>query len=178
MAEKKDPIRSLIDTGRRAGKLTSSEISDAMEENGNVLDVEAMEKLYEELLRAHCSSTAYYLNSFDRLSWQENQAHALFLVSKPDATAIFAKYRADRAYGDALELGAVYRNKFEKIISLSVENGQYHVIFSSVLAIINGSDTKEVRIISEGTAIRVRPRFPENISGFFFRTYNQQYENL
>ena len=43
MAEKKDPIRSLIDTGRRAGKLTSSEISDAMEENGNVLDVEAME---------------------------------------------------------------------------------------------------------------------------------------
>ena len=28
---------------------TSSEISDAMEENGNVLDVEAMEKLYEEL---------------------------------------------------------------------------------------------------------------------------------
>ena len=47
MAEKKDPIRSLIDTGRRAGKLTSSEISDAMEENGNVLDVEAMEKLYQ-----------------------------------------------------------------------------------------------------------------------------------
>ena len=49
MAEKKDPIRSLIDTGRHVGKLTSSEISDAMEENGNVLDVEAMEKLYEEL---------------------------------------------------------------------------------------------------------------------------------
>ena len=43
MAEKKDPIRSLIDTGRRAGKLTSSEISDAMEENGNVLDVEAID---------------------------------------------------------------------------------------------------------------------------------------
>ena len=43
MAEKKDSIRTLIDTGRRIGKLTSSEISDAMEENGNVLDVEAME---------------------------------------------------------------------------------------------------------------------------------------
>ena len=57
MAEKKDPIRSLIDTGRRAGKLTSSEISDAMEENGNVLDVEAMEKLYEELGRALLTST-------------------------------------------------------------------------------------------------------------------------
>ena len=58
MAEKKDSIRTLIDTGRRIGKLTSSEISDAMEENGNVLDVEAMEKLYEELLRDEETDTA------------------------------------------------------------------------------------------------------------------------
>ena len=43
MAEKKDSIRSLIETGRRAGKLTNSEISDAMEESGHVLDVEQME---------------------------------------------------------------------------------------------------------------------------------------
>ena len=40
MAEKKDPIHSLIETGRRNGKLTSSEIGDAMEESGHVLDVE------------------------------------------------------------------------------------------------------------------------------------------
>lgn len=41
-------------------------------ENGEYLKQKAMDtdKLYEELLRAHCSSTAYYLNSFDRLSWQ------------------------------------------------------------------------------------------------------------
>ena len=49
MAEKKDPVRSLIETGRRAGKLTNTEIDDAMEESGHVLDVEALEKLYEEL---------------------------------------------------------------------------------------------------------------------------------
>ena len=49
MAEKKDPIRSLIETGRRNGKLTNTEIGDAMEESGHVLDVEQMEKLYEEL---------------------------------------------------------------------------------------------------------------------------------
>ena len=49
MAEKKDPIRSLIETGRRSGKLTNTEIGDAMEESGHVLDVEQMEKLYEEL---------------------------------------------------------------------------------------------------------------------------------
>ncbi|MEE0801394.1 MAG: RNA polymerase sigma factor RpoD [Gemmiger sp.] len=49
MAEKKDPIRALIDQGRRSGKLTSNEISDAMEESGRGVDVEQMEKLYEEL---------------------------------------------------------------------------------------------------------------------------------
>ena len=49
MAEKKDPIRGLIETGRRNGKLTNTEIGDAMEESGHVLDVEQMEKLYEEL---------------------------------------------------------------------------------------------------------------------------------
>ena len=49
MAEKKDPIRSLIDQGRRVGKLSNSEISDVMEESGHGLDVEQMEKLYEEL---------------------------------------------------------------------------------------------------------------------------------
>ena len=30
MAEKKDPIHSLIETGRRNGKLTSTEIGDAI----------------------------------------------------------------------------------------------------------------------------------------------------
>ncbi len=49
MAEKKDPIRSLIENGRRNGKLTNTEIGDAIEESGHVLDVEQMEKLYEEL---------------------------------------------------------------------------------------------------------------------------------
>ena len=49
MAEKKDPIRALIEQGRRAGKLTNSEIGDAVEESGHGLDVEQMEKLYEEL---------------------------------------------------------------------------------------------------------------------------------
>ena len=49
MAEKKNPVRSLIETGRRSGKLTNTEIGDAMEESGHVLDVEQMEKLYEEL---------------------------------------------------------------------------------------------------------------------------------
>ena len=49
MAEKKDPIRALVENGRRVGKLTSSEVADAMEESGHGMDVEQMEKLYEEL---------------------------------------------------------------------------------------------------------------------------------
>ncbi len=49
MPEKKDPIRSLLETGRRNGKLTNTEIGDAVEESGHGMDVEQMEKLYEEL---------------------------------------------------------------------------------------------------------------------------------
>ena len=49
MAEKKDSIRNLIEQGRRAGKLTSTEISDAMEESSRVFDAEQIEKLYYEL---------------------------------------------------------------------------------------------------------------------------------
>lgn len=134
--------------------------------------------LYESLLKSHCAFTAYYLNSFDRLSLQENRARALFLVDKGEANAVFAKYQADRAYGDALELGVIYKTKFESLTDMSVSGEEYHVRFTSILSIVNGSEIKKVRIISEGTAIRTTPRYPENVSGFFFRTYNQQYENL
>lgn len=134
--------------------------------------------LYESLLKSHCASTTYYLNSFDRLSLQENQARALFLVDKGEANAVFAKYQADRAYGDALELGVIYKTEFESLTDMSVSGEEYHVRFTSILSIVNGSEIKKVRIISEGTAIRTTPRYPENVSGFFFRTYNPQYENL
>ena len=64
-------------------------------EGGELLRFKAMQQdlLYESLLKNHCYHTAYYLNSFDRLSLQENRARALFLVNKPDANTIFAKYR-------------------------------------------------------------------------------------
>lgn len=67
-------------------------------EGGELLRFKAMQQdlLYESLLKNHCYHTAYYLNSFDRLSLQENRARALFLVNKPDANTIFAKYQADR----------------------------------------------------------------------------------
>lgn len=47
MAEKRNTIRELIETGRRNGKLTTKEINDALEEIN--FDVEQVDKLYETL---------------------------------------------------------------------------------------------------------------------------------
>lgn len=147
-------------------------------EGGEFVHFKSMQtdKLYESLLKSHCYYTAYYLNSFDRLTIEEYQARGLFLVNKEDANTIFAKYQADRAYGDALELGTVYRCDFERINNLHVQGDEYNVEFTSVLSIISNSGTKKIRIISEGTAIRTTPKYPENVTGFFFKNYQQIYQ--
>ncbi len=49
MAEKKNVLRELLENGKRNGKLTSKELTDAIEESG--FDVEQMDKLYETLER-------------------------------------------------------------------------------------------------------------------------------
>lgn len=146
-------------------------------EGGEFVHFKAMQtdKLFESLLKSHCYYTAYYLNNFDRLTIEENQARGLFLVNKGDANTIFAKYQADRAYGDALELGVVYRCDFDKINKLHVQGNEYNVQFTSVLSIISNTGTKKIRIISEGTAIRTTPQYPENVTGFFFKNYQQTY---
>lgn len=146
-------------------------------EGGEFVHFKAMQtdKLYESLLKSHCYYTSYYLNSFDRLTIEENQARGLFLVNKGDANTIFAKYQADRAYGDALELGVVYNCEYEKITEVRVQGNEYNVQFTSVLSIISNTGTKRFRIISKGTAIRTTPQYPENVTGFFFKTYRQTY---
>ena len=47
MAEKRNTIRELIETGKRNGRLTTKEINDALEEIN--FDVEQVDKLYETL---------------------------------------------------------------------------------------------------------------------------------
>lgn len=160
--------------GSVAGKIL------VVNEGGGFLPLKAVDqgRLYESLLKAHCASVVYYLNSFDRLSMQDNQARALFLVDRTDANTVFAKYQADRAYGDVLDLGVVYKTEFEKVSALTVHGEEYHVTFTAVLKIINGEDTKKVLITATGTAIRTTPRYPENMTGFFFKTYNQNYKIL
>lgn len=146
-------------------------------EGGEFVHFKAQEQdqLYEALLKSLCYYTAYYINSFDRLSIEQNQARALFLVNKADANTIFAKYQADRAYGDALELGVSYRTEFENIVSVKNRGSEYDVVYSSILTIYSNTGNKKIRIISEGTAIRTTPKFPENVTGFFFKNYNQSY---
>lgn len=102
-------------------------------EGGEFVHFKAMQtdKLFESLLKSHCYYTAYYLNSFDRLTIEENQARGLFLVNKSEANTIFAKYQTDRAYGDALELGVVYRCDFEKINNVSVQ--EMNIMCNSLL---------------------------------------------
>ncbi len=146
-------------------------------EGGEYVHFKAMQTdiLFQNLLKSHCYYTAYYLNSFDRITIEENQARGLFLVNKGEANTIFAKYQADRAYGDALELGVVYRCDFEQIDHINIQGNEYNVQFSSVLSIISNTGTKKIRIVSEGTAIRTTPQFPENVTGFFFKNYKQKY---
>lgn len=53
-------------------------------------------------------------------------------------------------------------------------------VFSAFL--LPGKDdaggVKRIRIYSRGDAIRTTPSYPENVTGFFFRNYTQEYELL
>lgn len=64
-------------------------------EGGEFVHFKAMQtdKLFESLLKSHCYYTAYYLNSFDRLTIEENQARGLFLVNKSEANTISQSIR-------------------------------------------------------------------------------------
>lgn len=147
---------------------------------GEFLQLKSMEtdKLYETLLKAHCNAVAYYVNSFDCLTITENQARAVFLVGKADLNPIFSKYLTDRAYADAADRGIVYRCAFEKLQRVEKRGDEYNVVFTSVLSIHDGDNVKRIKIYSRGNAIRTTPAFPENVTGFFFRSYTQEYELL
>lgn len=149
---------------------------------GQLLPVESseMEKLYKSLLTTHCYSVSYYVNSFDINNIKNNQARAAFLVNQADLNAVFGKYQYDKAYSDAVNKGVVYRCDFDRIEDLrQIGNGsEYQVVFSSNLSVISNAGTKHIKIISNGTLIRVTPRYPENPTGYFFKSYVQEYVPL
>ena len=53
-----------------------------------------------------------------------------------------------------------------------------NVLFTSILSIHDAGGVKRIRIYSRGDAIRTTPSYPENVTGFFFRNYTQEYELL
>jgi len=146
---------------------------------GELLPMEAMEQetLYTALLQTHCYSVSYLTNSFDVNNIKNNQARAAFLVNQADLNAVIDKYQYDKAYSDAINKGVVYRCTFDRVDRIiQIGNGsEYDVVFSSTLSVISNVETKNIRILSKGTAIRTTPRYPENPTGFYFKSYVQEY---
>ncbi len=152
-----------------------------VDSNGQYLKttLEKKEKLFKSLIQNHCANTVMYANSFDRMTVKENQIKALFLMNKTDAYRIFAKYKDDHAYNSSLDRGVVYKTEFEKIEEISGTEEPYHVRFSSILTIAdNDKPVKKVQILSDGDIISYTPQYPENVSGFYFKSYNQTYERI
>lgn len=140
--------------------------------------VESNEKLFFSLLSNQCALTAFYANSFDKLSINENQSWASFLAAKDDLNRIYAKYNQDRAYSDAIDRGVIYKCKFKEIEKIAGTGEPYHVTFTSILSIIDGAYTKSILIRSEASVVRQTPRYPENVTGFYFTSYSQSYHEF
>lgn len=150
-----------------------------VDSNGQYLktSLEKKEKLFKSLIQNHCANTVTYANSFDRMTVKENQAKAIFLMNRTDAYRIFSKYKDNHAYDNSLDRGVIYKAEFEKLEEMSGTEEPFHVRFSSVLTIAdNDKEPVKVRIFSEGDIVSYTPQYPENISGFYFKNYNQTYE--
>lgn len=145
---------------------------------GNTLPtvVVSEDKLKNVLLQAHCANSVMFLNSFDRVSIKENQARAVFLMSRDDAYRIFATYQTRGAYADALNRGVVYRATFLQLDAVEGDQEPYRVRFTSKLEIKdNDRPTVTFTIKSEGDLVKHTPQYPENQSGLYFTNYQQTF---
>lgn len=135
------------------------------------------ENMYETQLQSACYSLSYYANTFDVNNIKMNQARAAFYLNRADLNAVIEKYQFDKAYSDVLNKGVVYRCSFDRIESLKTVGNEieYDVVFTSTLSVITNTSTLFFRIISRGTAIRTTYNFPDNPTGFYFKSYIQEY---
>ena len=100
-------------------------------------------------------------------------------MSKNDAFRIFSRYKDQHAYTESIDRGVQYKTEFEKLEELRGNEEPYHVVFSSILTIQdNDKPLSKVRIFSEGDLISHTAQYPENTSGFYFKTYAQTYEKI
>lgn len=140
---------------------------------------EQEDKFYLSLLYTHCEQSGTYINTFDGGTIEEYHKKALPLCNKADLQRVWAMYDSQGAYADAVNRGVCYRYTFKDVLTARNKGGnEYEVTFWGVLEIIDGSSTKWVKITSRGTAMRVDARWPDNVTGYFWRSYSEQYSLL
>ena len=141
------------------------------------IKAESEDNVYKALLYTHCEQAGYYANSFDQLSMQENQRKAKYLIAQDDLERVFATYNSQKAYHDCINRGVVYKYTFKDIITAkNVGGNEYRVQFYGILEIKDAGSVRAVRVISDGVASRVEPRWPNNVTGYKLRNYTQTYE--
>lgn len=138
---------------------------------------ENREKLFVSLVKTTCAQLTHYANSFDRNNIEENQAKVLFLCSKESITPIFALYRDEKSYHEAIERGVIYRTEIEDINFIG-DREPFQVKFTSVLSIIDNNSITKFRIFSEGELVNTTPVYPNNNTGLFFNSYSQVIRNI
>lgn len=137
---------------------------------------ETEDKLYLSLLYTHCEQSGTYINTFDAGTIEEYHRKSLSLCNKADLQRVWAMYDSQGAYADAVNRGVCYRYTFKDVLTARNKGGnEYEVTFWGILEIIDGSSTKRVKITSHGTAMRVEVRWPDNVTGYFWRSYDEQY---
>jgi hypothetical protein len=142
-------------------------------------DLIRKEKLFQSLIQNQCANAVYYVNSFDRITIKENQAKALFLINSESCNRIFATYKDNKAYTDALNRGVIYTAVFDKVEKISGTEEPYSVVFSAILTIQdNDRPISRFLLKCEGDIIEYTPQFPETTSGYYFKNYTQTYEKL
>jgi len=101
----------------------------------------------------------------------------MFLINADDCSRLFATYKDNKGYTDALNRGVIYTAVFEKIESISGTEEPYHVVFSAILTIQdNDRPITRFKLKCEGDIIEYTPQFPETTSGYYFKKYSQSYE--
>jgi len=150
-----------------------------IDRSGEYLKVitENREKLFVSLVKTTCSQLTHYANSFDRNNIEDNQAKALFLCSKESLTPVFALYRDEKSYHEAMERGVIYRTEIEDVSHIG-DQEPFQVKFTSVLSIIDNNGITKFRIYSEGELVKTTPTYPNNNTGLFFKSYRQAIRNI
>lgn len=136
------------------------------------------EKLFQALIKSTCEKATHYANTFDRLNIWENQAKAAFYADKDILQRIFVKYQTDAAYHDALENGTVYKCELEEVQEIKGINEPFEVTYTSILNVYYGTNITRYRIHSTGMLIKTTVQYPDNVTGFFFKSLNQKVEKL